>query len=55
MRLETADGQFVATVDPLLPLAPDDVVVWGERVFHKVGEDVWRETPPQVVTARPTS
>lgn len=59
MRLETADGEFVALVEPMVPTnePPADVVFWGERVFlrHCTGKrythhcKVWRETRPMVV------
>jgi len=58
MRLETEDGHFVADVRPMIEggagTLPDDVVLWGLRVFRKVlGERgvVWKETLPlSVVT-----
>ena len=64
MRLETATGEFVANVEPVIPTngtLPDDVVLWGERVFvrHCVGKrhvqhcQVWRETLPLVVRLAP--
>jgi|KBSMisStaDraftv2_1062788.scaffolds.fasta_scaffold265168_1 hypothetical protein len=51
MRLETATGEFVADVEPLLPLTPTQVVFWGERVFveYLKKADTWREVRPTVV------
>jgi hypothetical protein len=56
MRLETDDGHYVATVRPVLPMEPTDVVIWGQRIFLRRGmiataaEDIWQEiTMPTVV------
>ena len=53
MRLETENRKFVAEVEPMLPLDPNPIAVWGDRVFLRVGDsDVWRETMVTVVFAR---
>lgn len=54
LRLETADGHFVADVRPLLPIAPTEVLFWGTRVFlrargHRSLNPPWREVTPTVV------
>jgi hypothetical protein len=39
--------------EPVVPLKPDKVLIWGERIFtrHCTGPicDIWRETYPSVV------
>ncbi len=54
VRLETSDGQFITNAEPVLPLEPTDIVVWGERFFIRKGtrrgsRDVWIEVYPTVV------
>lgn len=55
MRLETEDGHFVANVEPVLPLEPTEIVIWGERFFIRAKGfrssilNVWCEVRPTVV------
>ena len=51
VRLETSDGRFIADAEPLLPLEPTEIVVWGERFFvrYEKKRDTWREVYPTVV------
>jgi hypothetical protein len=57
VRLETADGHFIADAEPLLPLEPTEILVWGERFFvqHCHGKtytkycQIWREVSPTVL------
>ncbi len=48
-RLVTAEGEFVATVRPMLPMEPGPVVMWGERFFMQTDEYTYSETRVDVV------